>query len=400
VSIIGFSAFIAIYGRAAVGHVDDLTQWDGKKIALLAATATLGVCVQAVVLIVPLWRSGFRWHLRFGIHDIGLRAAGRVALWTFGAVVLEQFGAWFTTKYFTSNAPGAALRQIFGAYTQDVGTLGQVQGLVVGAPDTFTIAGNAVYTQALMIYLLPHSLVTVSIGTALFTGMSSAAHAGNIDQVRSDLSRGVRTVSIFTIFATGVFVVLAAPITKVLVPTVGATAGAEIGRVLIAMGVGLVPLGSMVLMKWVFYAYEDGATVFVIQVVATIALVSIAWVATRLLAPQWWVAGVGLAISLSNLVAVIGRTAGLRRKLGGLDGYRIIQLHVRAIAATAGSVGIGWLGMRFFGDVYGLAWYRAGLVTAVVGIMMTTTYVVLLKVLRVTELSDFVQPFARRLRRR
>ncbi len=36
------------------------------------------------------------------------------------------------------------------------------------------------YSQALMIYLLPHSLITVSIATALFTGMSAAADGGDV----------------------------------------------------------------------------------------------------------------------------------------------------------------------------------------------------------------------------
>ncbi|MGO1279204.1 MAG: murein biosynthesis integral membrane protein MurJ, partial [Cellulosimicrobium funkei] len=172
VSIAGFAAFIALYGPAATGNVDDLTQWDGTKIALLAGTATLGVAAQALILVVPLWRAGFRWHLRFGLHGIGLRSAGQVALWTFAAVLLEQVGVLFTTR-FASEAPRAALAQTFGAYRDDPGTLGAVTGLVTGAPGAFSdalaVAGNAAYTQALMIYLLPHSLVTVSIATALFT---------------------------------------------------------------------------------------------------------------------------------------------------------------------------------------------------------------------------------------
>src|SRR5690606_19359903 len=58
VSIVGFGAFIAVFGPAALGNVDDLAQWDAGKIALLAGTATLGVAAQALVLVVPLWRSG------------------------------------------------------------------------------------------------------------------------------------------------------------------------------------------------------------------------------------------------------------------------------------------------------------------------------------------------------
>ncbi|MCB7135779.1 murein biosynthesis protein MurJ [Cellulosimicrobium marinum] len=407
VSIVGFAAFIAVYGPAATGNVDDLTQWDGPKIALLAGTATLGVAAQALILVVPLWRAGFRWHARFGLRGIGLRSAGQVALWTFAAVVLEQVGVLFTTR-FASQAPRAALADAFGqGYAGDPGAQGVVTSLTVGAPeayaDALTVAGNAAYTQALMIYLLPHSLVTVSIATALFTGMSAAAHAGDVARVRRDLSRGVRTVGVFTVFATAVFVVLALPITKLLVPSVGAAAGAAVAQVLVAMAFGLVPLGGMVLMKWVYYAFEDGRTVFWIQVPGTIVLVGVSWLATLVLDPHWWVVGVGAAMSLSNVVAVALRTVGLRRTLDGLDGRRIVRMHARTTLAAAVSAGVGWgllqLHDRVLGEIYGLTWWHALVLVTVVGAVMTAVYLGGLKVLRVRELDELLGPVVGKVRR-
>ncbi|MBD8079972.1 murein biosynthesis integral membrane protein MurJ [Cellulosimicrobium arenosum] len=406
VSIIGFGAFIAVYGPYAIGSTDDLAQWDAAKIALLAGTATLGVASQALILVVPLWRSGFRWHARLGVHGIGLRSAGQVALWTFAAVILEQVGVLFTTR-FASEAPRAALAATFGAGAGDAAGQGVATGLVTAVPgaftDTLTVAGNAAYTQALMIYLLPHSLVTVSIATALFTGMSAAAHAGDVARVRYDLSRGVRTVGVFTVLATAVLVVLALPITKLLVPTVTAASGQAVAQVLVAMAFGLVPLGGMVLMKWVYYAFEDGRTVFWIQVPGTVVLVGVSWLATRTLDPHWWVVGVAAAMSLSNIVAVALRTAGLRRTLRGLDGPRIVRMHVKAILAALASAGAGWGVLQVFaqvlGSIYGLSWWEAAVVVAVAGIVMVTVYVVLLRLLRVRELDELAAPIVGRARR-
>jgi putative peptidoglycan lipid II flippase len=399
VSIVGFSAFIAIYGPYATGTADDMGTWDGTKIALLAGTATLGVAAQALILILPLTRAGFRWHFRLGLRGIGLRSAGQVAIWTFGAVILEQIGVLFTTQ-FASSAPAAALANAFGAYRDDPIASGIVTGVVTGAPEAFAVAGNAAYTQALMIYLLPHSLVTVSIATALFTGMSAAAGAGDVARVRHDLSRGVRTVGVFTVFATAVFAILALPITKLLLINVAPASAVAVSQILVAMAFGLVPLGGMVLMKWVYYAYEDGKTVFWIQVPATVVLVGVAWVATRTLDPVWWVVGVGAAMSLSNLVAVLLRTAGLRRKLHGLDGSRIVQMHVKTVLAAGVSAAIGWGVLQLFGDLYGLSWLRAALVTTVVGTVMTAVYLGGLKVMRVRELDQLADPLLRKLGRR
>ncbi|MEK8226772.1 hypothetical protein NKG05_12800 [Oerskovia sp. M15] len=80
-----------------------------------------------------MWRSGFRWHFRLGLRGIGLRSAGQVAIWTFGAVILEQVGVLFTTQ-FASGAPAAALRQTFGSYASDPLANGLATGVVTGAP--------------------------------------------------------------------------------------------------------------------------------------------------------------------------------------------------------------------------------------------------------------------------
>jgi len=153
-------------------------------------------------------------------------------------------------------------------------------------------------------------------------------------------------------------------------------------------------------MKWVYYAYEDGKTVFWIQVPATLALVGIAWLATRTLDPVWWVVGVGAAMSLSNVVAVLLRTAGLRRKLHGLDAFRIVRMHVKTILAAGVSAAVGWGVLQLFGDLYGLSWLRAALVTTVVGIIMTAVYIGGLKVMRVRELDQLADPLLRKLGRR
>lgn len=397
VSIAGFAAFIAIYGPAVTGQVDDLSAWDTPKIALLAGTATAGIALQALVLFVPLYRSGFRWRVAFGFRGIGLRSAGQVAFWTLGAVLLEQIGVLIVTRI-AAAAPGTALSQGFGPFADAPGSQALITGVVAASPEAYVVAGPAAYSQALMIYLLPHSLVTVSIATALFTGMSAAANARNTAAVRGDLSRGIRVVAVFTIFATAVMVVLALPITKLLVPTGSPASVVAISQVLIAMSFGLFPLGGMVLMKWVYYAYEDGRSVFVIQMIGTALLIGAAYAATVVLDARWWVVGIAAAMSLSNVAVILLRAAGLRRRLEGLDGARVMRLLVRVIIASVIAAAAGWLALQPFGDLYGLGWGRALLVAAVGGGVMLVVYLILLRIMRVTELDDLARPILARIR--
>lgn len=377
ISIIGFGAFLVIFGGAKArpkGASALVESWSTNQVNVMGAVALLGVVGQALILIVPLWRSGFRWRPRFGVRGVGLRSVGRVGLWTLGAILLDQVAVLVTSKI----ATGAQ-----AAASDDL-----VQS---------TVAGNASYTQALMVYLLPHSLVTVSIATALFTGMSAAAADGDLAKVRSIVSQGLRVIGVFTVLATAVMVVLAAPLMKVLVPTLKSVEVAAVGQVLAAMALGLVPLGAMVLMKWVYFAFEDGKTVFLIQIPVTIVLILGAGSAWLLLPGQWWVVGAALAMSLSNLVAVVLRVRGMARRLDGLDLGRIVRLHVQLVVAAVMSGAIGWLVLRVWGFTPSDGWFRAVFVTVLVAGTMTTTYILALRVMGVSELKSLARPLLRKL---
>src|SRR5699024_2971017 len=60
IAILGLLAYVIIFGPAATGAHLDPEAWTGVRTAVIAGTATLGVAVQAIVLVVPLRRAGFR----------------------------------------------------------------------------------------------------------------------------------------------------------------------------------------------------------------------------------------------------------------------------------------------------------------------------------------------------
>lgn len=386
ISIIGLGAFLVIFGGTPkTGAV--VESWTSSQVALLGAVATLGVASQALILIVPLWRSGFRWHLRFGVRGVGLRSTGKVAMWTFAAVLLDQVAVLVSARIATS-APMAACLEAYTRAQCDAGT------------DNLVTAGNGAYTQALMVYLLPHSLVTISIATALFTGMSAAAAAGDLAAVRRNFSHGLRVIAVFTMFATAFFLVAAQPVLKLLVPSLSSADVVVIGQVLVALAVGLVPLGAMVLMKWVYFAFEDGRTVFLIQIPVTIVLVGCALAGMALLPGRWWVVGVAAAMSLSNAVGVALRVRGLSRHLQGLDLARIVRLHVQLFAAALVAGLIGWAILSVWGFEPSDSWLAALGVTALAGVTMAAVYVLALRVMHVEELQGLLRPLLRKLPRR
>lgn len=375
ISITGFSIFIAIFGRYDAATAHDLSSWTGPKIALLAGSATLGIIGQALVLIWPLWKSGFRFRFRWKIRGMGMRSMGKVAAWTTVATVLEQIGVLVITRI-TSAA---------GEHSSDA---------------LFDVAGNAAYTQALMIYLLPHSLVSVSITTALFTQLSAAAAAGDMVKVRQDLSLGMRTVGVFTVFATVALIVLAIPITRVILFTASHPGEiTSVARVLSVMAIGLVPLGGMLLIRRAYFAFEEGFAIFTIQIPVTAITIGGSLAGMFFLTPDWWAAAAGGSMALGSIVAGTLRLRELRHRLDGLDGRRILRLYVRLTIAALLAGGVGHVLVSIFGAGADDAFH--GLTVAVVvGTIMLGIYLAGLKLMRVEELSTLLSPVTAKLRRR
>lgn len=374
VAIAGLLVFIGVYGRYEEGApVEAYGFWTTGPMALLAGTATLGVVAQALVLLVPLRRIGFTFRPRRGWRGVGLGSAAQVAGWTFAALVVGQVGVWLVTRV------GLEAAQV-----------AQEQGL--GA-----VATNNQYTIAFTIFMLPHSLVTVSLVTALYTRLAKHAADDDVAGVRRDLAGGLRTVGVFTVLATAVILVLALPLSRLIVITDVPEAAAVLTPVVVALALGLVALGAWALVQRVYYAYEDARSLFWVQVPMAAVVVGGTVLGRLVLGPQWWVATAGAAIALSYWLGAVRGGIAVRRRLGGIGGG-VGRTYVRATAAAAAAAAVGWPLSRLFGDLSRAGLLRALLVCVVVGVVMLVVYVALLRLLGVRDLEDLVVPLLRRAR--
>ena len=375
VAIAGLGGFIGVFGiyRQHKDALGDPGTWTGTKVAVLAGTATLGVVAQALVLLIPLHRSGFRYRARWGLRGAGLATAGRVALWTFAGLAVGQLGV--VLVFNVSSAVG--------------NTTGGGAGL----------AGTAVYNNAFLVFMLPHSLVTVSLLTALFTGLSARAAAGDLHAVRADLSFGLRTVALFAIIAAAVLMVLASPVARMLQPGASAQEVAALAGVIVAMLAGLPAFGAWSVAQRVFYAYGDARAMFPIQVVMAAVVVIGALLTQALTAPRYWVVGAGIAMSSSYVVGAVVALWMLARKLKGIEARRIARLHLLAGTAATVAAGTGWGTARLLGGFDGeLA--HAALISMLIGLVMLGVYAALLKVMRTAELDNLLRPLLRQMRHR
>jgi len=367
VAISGMAFFLLAYPHQAVA-----TSWTSPMVWVLAGSATAGVAAQALVLVVPLWRSGFRFRPRWGVRGVGLRTASTVALWTFAATAVSAAGFVVTSRVLTY-----------------AGQAGSLAGLEV--------PGKISYTNALLIFMLPHGLVTVSLVTALFTRMSRAAHAGDLGEVRADVDRGMRLTAIATVPASVGALVLGFAATATLFQGSSAASTRGIAVVTMAMMLGLVPFGVLYLLQRVFYAFEDARTPFRLQIVVTV-VATIANLASLLLPVRWMAVGVGAGQSLSNLAGVTVGLVLVRRRLNGLPLRDAGRTYVRLGVASVLSGGAAVLAQLGVGHIIDGKLYDP-IALATGGLVFVGIYVVVARRLRVREIDDLLGPVVERVRR-
>ncbi len=353
VMIGAIALFGALYGTGEV-HAD-AAGWEMGQIVVLAGGATLGVALQAAIL-VPFWRrTGLTFRPDFRWRGAGLGAPARAATWVFGLVLVVQ-----VTNYVQTNVAATT-----------------------GDDDPSLMVLRVTW----LIFMLSHSVIAISIATPYFTRMSHAVTAGDLPALRADLAAALRSVALLVTGAGAAIAAAALPFGAVF----DLRAAPAIAIVLLAFLVGLVPFSTLYLVTRGFYALGDTRTPFVLQVVQ--AAIFIAGALPLLLAPPEWIAvGIGLATSLSTVVQAVVGALLLRRRLGG-GGRRLVRRFgiyaLASIPAAAAGVGVLALLGGFTAGGFATAGLAEALVaTALVGGAGILVFLLVLAATRAPELNS------------
>ena len=376
ISCIGFGTFIALFGRATEHPLDF---WTADKIALTAGTWTLGVAFQALVLFIPLTKIGLKYRPQFGLRGIGLRSMGPVAAWSVGIVVIDQLANIVITRTST-NAPMLA-QQKFGINPLDV-------------------AGNASYQNAYTIYMLPYSLIAVSLATAIFPKISRAIADHNIAEARTDLSQAMRNMGVIMCYFSVAFVVMPVPIILALLPSVSVREAILMAGPLVTLGVGLPFASAYLIIQRTFYAFEDGKSPFIFMLFAMgIQAVSVI-IGAKLLPPTEWTTMIGMVGAMSYILPIPILYAMLRKRFeNNIDGPRIAISYLKSIGAAAAAMLIGVLARDSVYQLVGaqigavdghMNWIQAVVCAALLTIVTFIVYAGMLRLLRSEEFDEAI----------
>ncbi|HLI56264.1 MAG TPA: murein biosynthesis integral membrane protein MurJ, partial [Actinomycetota bacterium] len=244
VVIVTGALFIAV---TRVSQVDAGRLTTGQEY-LLAIGTTVGVIAQTVALFPALRSVHFRLRLRLDLRGAGLTKAARLAGWVFVYVGANQL-AYLEISRLANSGP-------HGAYS--------------------------VYTYAFLLVLLPHSVVAVSVITALLPRMSRSAGEGRTAAVATDLASGVTLSAVILIPAAFASIVLGPLIGAVLFAhhALGLSTGRLVGATLAAYAISLVPFSAFQLQLRAFYALHDTRTPALVNIALAVINVGADLVAT------------------------------------------------------------------------------------------------------------------------
>ncbi len=346
--------------------------------ALLGIGSTVGIVVQLLVLLPYLKSAGVTYRPRFDFRGSGLGHTLRLGIWTVLFVVVNQIAYTVVVRLASS------------------GTVNPVAGGPAGSTEG---TGYTIYSNSFLLTMVPHSIITVSLATAMLPMLSSYAADGRLADIGTAVASTLRSAYALVIPVAVMFSVMSVDIANVIWGYGSAAADFDnFAPSLALFGIGLVLFTAHYLMLRGFYALEQTRRVFWIQCGIAATNIVAAVLLTRGAPPAETAPRLVIAYACSYAVGALTSYVMLSRTVGGLAGRRLVRFLVRLLLAVGIGAAAAW-GLRegMATLVPGDAKLNAVLDLAVVGLCFLAIYLVLARLLRISEVTDVIRVVTRRL---
>ncbi len=286
----------------------DISSITSNQVALLGWGTTFSVVVQALVLVPVMKKLGVSIKPKLGVSGLG--KSFNLAGWTLVYVLISQLGYLVTVNVATSAAVRSAQ-----------------EGIETGV-------GYTPYTYAYYVLLLPYSIVTISIVTAILPHISKLALDGKRDEVKAQLIRAIRLVGVITVPSAVAFLFFGPLITQSIFVGISNEDSRYIGYVLSALSFGLVAFSINLILIRGFNAFEDTRTQVISILVINIVSVAMSYFFLSFVKTQWVTIGLGVAFSVSYLVGLFVTLGLLKKHVGKLAISEFLGQHLRLLIAS------------------------------------------------------------------
>ncbi|GAA2294561.1 hypothetical protein GCM10010149_48180 [Nonomuraea roseoviolacea subsp. roseoviolacea] len=342
------SVFLLIGGT---GKLESLTH---VQMLLLSIGTSAGVAAQMIVLAAVSRRTGFPLRLRADPRGIGVRRIVVLGGWTIASVAAAQAVFIVITRIASQAGSGAV----------------------------------SVYSNAYTLFQLPYAVIAVTVITAVLPRMSRAAADRDLARVTADLSRSLRLTSVVLVPIAAALIVLGPQLTTVLFAHGNASPAAAhlTGAVLAAYGLALVPFAGYHIMLRVFYALGDTRTPALLSVGVSAVTIATCLAAAQLALGPNLVIAIAASSAIAYTAGLLVTAQLLRRRIGRVDGHRLLSTHTRILAAAIVAGLAAFLVNRVLGTTVGTSWTGSLITVCTAAAIGAALYALAARVLRITEL--------------
>lgn len=360
ISIAVLVCYLVVFGTAG----PDARGYSSGAEALLGIGSTLGIAAQLLILLPYLRRSGFHYRPRFDFRGVGLGQTFRLGMWTVLFVVVNQV-AYTVVVRIASN--GSA----------DGGT------------------GYTVYSNAFLLVMVPHAIITVSLATAVLPRLSEHAASQQLIGLALSFTSTLRSTYALVLPVLALLPLVARDVAGLFfgwgagedtftdfVPTIS----------LFALGIFFFTTHYLVLRG--FYALEQNKRVFYIQCVIALVNIVAAISLTQGIDADETAPRLVVAYTIAYAVGAALSFRMLSVQTHGLGGAELVRFAVRITVVTGLAVAVAYgaqVGIdQLLDGGEGAAKLELLARLAVVGLAGAGGYLVFARVFHLTEVTEVV----------
>ncbi len=298
------TALLFIY--VAHNNSQENSTYTSEEMMLLGVGTTLGVMFQALSLIPALRLIKYKFSFNFKFKNAGLTTAGHLAFWTIGYVIVNQITYAFITR------------------------------LAAGANSLENSIGFTSYQNAFLTFILPHSVIAVSIVTALLPKFSDLANSVQINKLSNSINQATISLINLLLPISVIMFFIGQPLAQLLFARGAATIteARSTGFLLSIFVIGLVPFSLFYLLLRGFYAMEDTKTPFFINIILNIINLFVAVYFFNTLTEEFKVAGLVIGYVASYLITTPILWMFLNKKGLNLRSAALVKEVLKPFAAS------------------------------------------------------------------
>ena len=354
----------------------DLT-FDGitnEQVRWLGLGTTLGVLVQALVLIPVLRRAKISLRPRFDWRGSGLGHSIRLAGWTVLFVLISQIGYLITVNLATR----ASVKAL-------------AEGISYGV-------GYTPYSNAYLILLLPHSIVTISVVTAILPKLSSFVIDNDLAKLREQLIKAIKLVGVVTVPSAALFLAFGSLISDVLFFGISSNDARYIGYVLAAFALATIPLSINLIAIRGLNAFENTRAQVRANLIINGVAIVLSLIGFFILPTRWITVGLAAAFTISYWAGSIVTFLLLEKESGVIEKRGFIGTYGRLAVASCVVIAPMYFMLQAI-NTASIPGGNSALLFIVLAISFSG-FLVVAKALKVDEINDVMQLIFRRSSRR